>query len=93
MNENYRSVLRMVSHMNVASLGIRTGNLYSRTDKKLDFLFWGIQPPPSKQTQLPIQNLQPYMKSSNFKITPQCQKDNSDKSPFYKKHWIFLMTN
>jgi len=30
------------------------------------------------------------MQNSNSKITPQCQKDNSDKSPFSIKHLIFF---
>jgi len=37
----HRTVLRLVSHMIVASLGFRTGNLYFRTDKKLDVFVLG----------------------------------------------------
>jgi len=56
------------------------------------FLFWGGQTSPKQKTRLPIQNLQPCTQSSKSKITPPCQKDNSDKSSFYEKHWIFFDT-
>jgi len=37
----HRTVLRLVSHITATSLGFRTGNLYTRTDKKLDVFVLG----------------------------------------------------
>jgi len=41
INEKYRTVLRLVSHMTMTSLGFRADKLYSPTDKKLDVLAFG----------------------------------------------------